>query len=198
VSLLALVLAAEQVSSGWIGRFLVAIRAYQTYAADPSILQLLLPGWLANLAAVALLSFLLVCCWQSRKAPAGAEQFGWALAWVSAVTLAVIPKLAAYNQPLLIPALLVLLAHRSAIWKAGLLTRAMTKGVLMCLLWQWVGALVLALGSFLVSESRIRLGAGVPQYTLFALPTMTLLAVVAATFSLRPAPNPQTPAALHE
>lgn len=194
VSLLALVLAAEQVSSGWVGRFLLATRAYEAYAADPSILQLLLPAWLARLVAAALLAYLVVCCWRWRRAPAGAQEFGWALTWVASVTLVVIPKLAAYNQPLLIPALLVLVSHRRTIWKMGLLPRAMTKGVLMCLMWQWVTATILSLGSFIVPASRIRMAAGVPQYTLFALPSITLLAVVAATFYLSPPSNPRIPA----
>ncbi len=199
VSLLALVLAAEKVSSGWMGRFLMAIRAYQTYAADPSILQVVLPAWFAQLVAAALLGFLVVCCWRWRKAPAGAEQFGWALACVASVTLTVIPKLAAYNQPLLIPALLVLLSHRGTIWKTALLPRALAKGVLLCLVWEWVTAALLSLGSFVVPASRMRIAAGVPQYTLFALPSITMLAVVAATFYLGDTRLfiPQTPAAPH-
>lgn len=199
VSLLALILASEKVSSGWIGRFLMAIRAYQTYAADPAILQILLPAWLSTLVAAALLGFLVACCWRWRKAPAGAEQFGWALAWVASVTLALIPKLAAYNQVFLIPAVLVLLAHRDTIWKAGLFPRALAKGVLMCLMWEWGTAVALSLCTFLVPVSRIRMAAGVPQYTLFALPSITLLAVVSATFCLRDSCLfiPQTPAAPH-
>jgi len=179
-SLLALILAAEAVSPGWVGRFLTAIRAYQTYAADPSILQVLLPGWLAKPVAAALVGFLTLHCWRWRKAPAGSEQFGWALAWVASVTLAVLPKLAAYNQPILIPALLVLLAHREAIWGARLLPRALTKGVLMCQIWQWGTAVMLSLASLLVAPSRLQAAAGVPEYTLLALPPLTLLAVAAA------------------
>jgi hypothetical protein len=178
-SLLALVLAAEAVSPGWVGRFLTAIRAYQTYAADPSILQVLLPTWLARLLAAALLGFLVLRCWRWRNASAGSEQFGWALAWTATITLAVMPKLAAYNQPLLIPALLVLLANRKAIWKARLFPRALTKGVMMCLVWQWGAGLTLALASLLLSPSRLQPAAGVPEYTLLALPPITLLAVLA-------------------
>jgi hypothetical protein len=177
-SLLALLLAAETVSSGWMGRFLTAIRAYQTYAADPSILQVLLPAWLASMVAAVLVGFLVLRCWRWRKAPAGSEQFGWAMAWAASVTLAVMPKLAAYNQPLLIPALLVLLAHREAISKMRLFPRALTKGVLMCLIWQWGTAVILALCSLLVSPSRLQVAAGVPEYTLLALPPITLLAVI--------------------
>jgi hypothetical protein len=202
-SLLTLILAAEKVSFGWMAKFLAAIRAYQTYAADPSILQVLLPAWLASLVAVTLVGFLFLHCWRWRKSPAGAGQFGWALAWVASVTLAVMPKLAAYNQPLLMPALLLLLAHREAIWKTRLLPRALTKGVLMCLLWQWGTALILALGSLLVPPSTFQPLAGLPEYTLLSLPPMTLLAVIMTTVSLAVAGgrtptgglNPQAPAA---
>lgn len=196
VSMLALLLAAEKVSSGWMGRFVSAMRAYQVYAGDPSILQLLLPARLASVVAAALLACLVVLCWRWRKAPASTPKFGWALAWASAVTLAVIPKLAAYNQPLLLPALLVLWANRATIWQAGLLPRAMAKGVLLCLLWQWATALAVSLGSFVIPASRIRVAAGVPQYTLFALPSITLLAIAAMTFPVSQL-IPRTPAVPH-
>jgi hypothetical protein len=91
----------------------------------------------------------------------------------------VMPKLAAYNQPLLIPAVLLLLAHRDAIRKAGLLPRALTRAVLICLLWQWGTALVLALASLLIPPSSLQVAAGIPEYTLLALPPITLLAVLA-------------------
>jgi Glycosyltransferase family 87 len=182
-SLLVLILAADRVSPGWIRRFLTAIRAYQNYAGDPSIVEVLLPLWLARVVAAALVCLLGLYCWRWRKAAAGTEDFGWAMAWLSGVTLVVMPKLAAYNQPLLIPALLVLLAHRRAF--AGLLPRALSKGVFACLLWQWVTATILGIGSLLVGASQVRLAAGVPEYTLLALPPLTLLAVVAATFRLR-------------
>ncbi len=193
-SFLALVLAANGVSPGWVGRFLRAIWEYNQYAADPSILQVLLPAWLARMVTAALVAALVLYCWRWRKAAAGSEHFGWALAWVATVTLAVIPKLAAYNQPLLIPALLVLLAHREAIFKAGVFPRALTKGAMACLLWQWGTAIILAFSSFLVGASRVRIAAGVPEYTLLALSPLTLLAVVAATFSLG-SPSRQNPSA---
>jgi hypothetical protein len=182
-SLLGLVLAAQAVSPGWMRRFLMAIRAYQDYAGDPSILEVLLPGWLAKTVAAALIGFLVWYCWRSRQAAAGTEDFGWAMAWLATATLAVIPKLAAYNQPLLIPALLVLLAHRKAIFE-GLLPSALTKGVLACLLWQWLTATILAIASVLLGASRVRVAAGVPEYTLLALPPLTLVAVVVTTYYL--------------
>jgi hypothetical protein len=188
----ALFIAAETVSPHWLGGFLMAVREYPAYGSDPSILQLFLPTFLARLAAGALICILCVLCWQWRKAPAGSEHFGWSLAWVASVTLAVLPKQAAYNQPLLIPALLVLLAHREDIWKGSLLPRALTKGVMACLAWQWGTALILALGSLLVPPARLQGAAGVPEYTLLVLPPMTLLAVVTITFSAGNA-SPRSP-----
>ena len=190
----ALFIAAETVSPHWLGRFLMAVREYPSYGTDPSVLQLFLPSSLARLTAGALVCILGALCWRWRKAPAGTAPFGWSLAWIAAVTLALLPKLAAYNQPLLIPALLVLLAHRNAIWKASLLPRAQTKGVVACLAWQWGAALILSLGSLLVPPSRLQSAAGVPEYTLLALPPMTLLAVVMTTASLGAARSGTAPA----
>jgi hypothetical protein len=105
------------------------------------------------------------------------------LAWVSAVTIAILPKLAGYNQPLLIPALLVLLAQRDTIWKAGFVPRALIKVAFGCQLWQWITALILSLCSLLVPAARLSPAALVPEYTLFSLSLFTATAVIAATFS---------------
>src|SRR5580704_5623355 len=85
---------------------------------------------LGKLTAGLLVCILSVLCWRWRNAPVATRQFSWALAWVASVTLVIIPKLAAYNQPLLIPALLVLLAHREEIGKAPLFSRALAKRTL--------------------------------------------------------------------
>jgi hypothetical protein len=188
----ALLIGAEMLSPHWIGRFLAALREYPTYGTDPSLLQLFLPSVLATLATAAVLGVLFVLCWRWRKAPAGSDNFGWALAWMGTCTLMVIPKLAAYNQPLLIPALLVVLARRHTIWQAGRLPRALAKGVFLCLIWLWGTALVLSFSSFLVPASRLRMLVHLPECVTFALSVLTFLAVVTATFSVA-APSPPTP-----
>jgi hypothetical protein len=190
-----LLVASEWVSPHWIGRFLTAVQEYQAYAADPSILQALLPSVLAKAFSMALLVFLLALCWRWRKAPAGSQEFGWALAWASTVTLAVIPKLAAYNQLLLIPALLVLLAQRENIWRAGLVPRSLVKGAFACQAWQWTAALMLSLCSLLIPAAKLRSEAELPMYTSLASWPITLLAVALATFYL---PTLRTPAEPHE
>jgi hypothetical protein len=182
-SLLALVLAAESLSSGWMARFWQAVRTYQAYGADPSILRVLLPAWLALSVEAALVGLLVLFCWRWRKASAGSEYFGWALAWVATVTMAVLPKLAAYNQIVVIPALLVLLAHRRKIWQAGLFPRALTKSAFICLMWPWATALILSIGTLLIPAIRLRAAVQLPNYTSLALSPITLLAVVVTTLA---------------
>jgi hypothetical protein len=123
------------------------------------------------------------------------------------VTLTILPKLSAYNQPLLILALLVLVANYEIIGKAGLLPRAFIKAAFGCQIWQWVAALVLALASLPIPAARLHSAAEVPLYTWLSLPPITLLAVIVATFPLERAgrrtpsaavPIPQTLAAPRE
>jgi hypothetical protein len=177
-----LVVAAEAVSPHWISRFLSAVRKYPTYGADQSVIQLFLPSFLARLVTAALVCVLFAVCWHWRKAAPGSQDFAWALAWVSAVTIAILPKLAGYNQPLLMPALLVLLAHRDTIRNAGFVPHALTQAAFGCQLWQWITALILSLCSLLVPAVRLHPAALVPEYTLYSLSLFTVTAVVAATF----------------
>ncbi|MFZ0197944.1 MAG: glycosyltransferase family 87 protein [Candidatus Sulfotelmatobacter sp.] len=173
----ALLLSSEAISPGWIPRFVAAVREYPAYGTDPTVLQALMPHWLAQFLAVALIIFLAGICWQCRRAAAASEQFGWALASVAAVTLVVLPKLAAYNQLLLIPALLVLARAYSRLPTAGFLRRVMTKAAFACQVWQWCAAALLAICSLFVSVPRLRSVAEVPLYTLLAFPFLTLLTV---------------------
>jgi len=182
-TMMALLIAAEAVSPHWVGRFVNALRQYSFHDTDPSILQIMLPPFLAKAGAAVLIIFLAWCCWRWRKVGSDTEQFAWTLALVASVTLAVIPKLAAYNQPLLIPALLVLLAYRETTWKAALVPGALAKAVFLCLLWQWGTAAILSLCSFWAPASRIRVAAALPEYTLLGLPPIVLLAIVTVSFS---------------
>jgi len=178
-----LVIGADVVSPHWIVRFFKAVREYPAYGADLSIVQLFLPSFLAKVMIAALVCALIAVCWHWRKAAPGSEAFAWALAWVSVVTIAILPKLAAYNQPLLIPALLVLLAQRDTIWNAGFAPRYLVKATFGCQLWQWITALILSLCSLFLPAARLRPAALAPEYTLFSLSAFTLIAVIAVTFS---------------
>jgi hypothetical protein len=182
-TLAALVVAADAVSPHWVIRFLAAVREYPAYGAEPSVIQLFLPSFVGKLATAALVCVLVAVCWRWRKALPGSEEFAWALAWVSAVTIAILPKLAGYNQPLLIPALLVLLAHREAIRNAGFVPRFLFRVAFGCQLWQWITALILSLCSLFMPATQLRPAALAPEYTLYSLSAFTVATVIAATFS---------------
>jgi len=183
LTLTALLSAAEFTLPHWMGRFLAALREYPAYGADPTILDVLLPAVLARMILGLLVIVLALQCWRWRKAVAGSEEFRWALAWVAAVTLAIIPKLAAYNQLLLIPALLVLLAHVGTV--ANPLARILSRAALACQIWQWLAASVLGVGSLVISAASLRKAAEIPLYTLLALVPLTLAAILSNTYALR-------------
>lgn len=185
VTMAALLLSTEAMSPGWISRFAAAVREYPAYGTDPNILQVLLRTQLAEFLGPVLIILLIGICWRWRKAAPDSKQFGRALAWVAAVTLVVLPKLAAYNQLLLIPALLVLARGYSRFPSTGFLRRTMTKGAFACQIWQWLAATALSVCSLLFSAARLRAVAEAPMYTLLALPPLTLLAVFSCTLPLR-------------
>lgn len=184
-TLAALVIGAEVVSPGWIGRFLTAARGYSSYGTDPNILQVLFPPLLAMLIAVVLILLLILVCWRWKNAPAGSDCFTSALAWTSAVTLVLLPKLAAYNGLLLLPAMLALLMRYSRSPQSGFVARALAKSAFACLLWQWGTATLLSVASFILPAAWIQKTAHVPGYTFFAMWPITLLALVSSTLSLR-------------
>ncbi|MGO9646949.1 MAG: glycosyltransferase family 87 protein [Terriglobales bacterium] len=173
---------AQAISPGWMERFLVAVREYPSYGTDPSILQVLFPPVIAKLMLAALVLYVLTTCWRWKRAAADSDGFGWTLALVITVTLVAIPKLSVYNQVLLIPPLLVLFAQRQAIASMGLMPRALAKAAFASQGWQWATAVIISFASLLISGERMRAAVLVPVYTLLALPPLTLLAVVSATF----------------
>lgn len=181
LTLMFLVAGAEALLPHWIGRFVVALREYPTYGTDPSIIQALLPRMVAIPTLVLLVFLAAIYCWRWRRAEADSHEFGWALAWVAIVTLAVIPKLAAYNQLLIVPALLVLIADFKNFTSP--LPRVLSRAAFACQIWQWLAAGGLGLCSLFVSGARMRAVAEVPMYTLLAIIPITLAAVLSSTLS---------------
>jgi len=176
-TLVSLLAAATSISPHWIPGFLAAVRAYRSYAMGPSVFRAMLPPVLATLVMTVLMVFAGAFGWKWRNAQPGSTQFAWALALLATVTVSLTTR--AY-QPLLFPALLVLVASANAIRKTSFLVRTLAKGILACLLWQWGTALGLAFCSMFEPPSRLQNVAELPMYTLFALPALTLLVVVGA------------------
>jgi hypothetical protein len=184
LALAGLVLSGEILLPGWIGKFLAAVRSYRSYTREPIGLGMFFPRIIAGAAAAALLVTLFFVGRRRRKSLAGSPEFAWMLAWVAATTLLLAP-IQLYNQVLLIPALLALIAQRERIWSAGRVPRAMSKAVLLCLGWQWITAAMLGLATLVLPAERLQLAARVPVYTSLALPPITFLALLAETMVAR-------------
>ena len=185
VTLAALMVAAEIALPHWVSSFLGAIRDYQISDADLPITEVLLPRFAGRLATFGLICLLIILLWRWKGSEVGSKAFNLGIAWVAAVTLAVLPKLAAYNQLLLIPALIVLLGRWQDILNGGTITRSLAKAALASQVWQWIAALGLAVCSLAISPRLARSAAEVPLYTLLALSPLTLAAVALLTVSRR-------------
>jgi hypothetical protein len=184
LTLASLLAAATAISPHWMQGFWLAARAYRSYAMGPSIFQVLLPPILALPAIVVLLAFGGAVSWRWRKAAPASTQFAWTLALLVTVTVALTTQ-AAHYQLLLIPAILALMASVDVIRRMGFLVRALARGIVACLLWQWGSALGLALWSVFEPDFRSQRVAELPMYTLAALPVLTLFVVVGAVLSMQ-------------
>jgi len=96
----------------------------------------------------------------------------------------VLPKLAPYNQLLLVPALILLWDSRHGMASMGALARSLNKATLACLLWQWIAAFALGVLSLVLPLSLLGRFSGMPLYTVYALP------VVVWWWSAVPSENP--------
>jgi hypothetical protein len=177
-AMIALWVAGETLSRHWLGRFLQAVLDYRSYGTDPSLLQVLLPSSLARVVTVTLTLLLIVLCWRSRRAVPGSDQFRCALASIAAVTFITYPKLADYNQLLLIPALLALTLWYQRLGRPFLLSRALIKAPFACLIWSWAAATALSLWSILFPKQNFHTIARLPDYTSHAVGPLTLLALM--------------------
>jgi Glycosyltransferase family 87 len=157
VSLLALVIGGEVLLRGWIHEFYIAVLRYRKYAVGPSLLGELTTPTFGVLLTVAALILAAIICWRARNSWASDRDFFWTTSLVLAVTVVVIPTIAPYNQPLLIPgAFLVALRwageYGSDVLRTNLLIRVFRGVTAICLAWQWISATVLAAASFFSSK----------------------------------------------
>ncbi len=172
----ALLGAAEYVLPGWFGRFREAIAAYRRYSdGAESVLDVLLTPGLGKVAAAVALLALAIVCWQNRRAAANSATFGQILALILSTTVMIVPKAAPYNQVLLLPGVLIVLQHwrilsaprnmmRAAAWICGFVV-----------LWPWLAAFALALGSLVLPAASVQEAWVLPIYTSFAAPIAVFL-----------------------
>lgn len=180
-TMLGLIVAAEALLPHWMTSFFAAVREYPTYGTEPNIFQIFLPSLSAEFAMAVSVILMIAYCWRWKRAVPGSLEFGWALAWAAVVTLALLPKLSAYNQPILIPALAVLIPQQET--AVGLFARALRKGAFACQIWQWLAALGLSVCSLFVPAAHLFRVSQWPLFTFIALIPVTLLAIMFGTVS---------------
>ncbi len=162
--------AAEHWLPGWILRFWRAVHEYEEYTgAGPLMNKLIPPPW-STLAGFGAGIGALYVCWRNRKRPADTAAFAATVCLVLAVTLLIVPTLAIYNQVLLLPALLMLVRDRRAIWDRSRAPRVLLVAVAVLLTWEWLSSIVLAGLSFVMPSEVAQKAWAVPGWTALTLP----------------------------
>jgi hypothetical protein len=191
----ALFAGSEWLLPGWLSEFVSAAVAYQQYTGGQSVFVVLTGSLIGNLLNVAAGLAVLVVAWNSRHAEAGSPGFAFATALALAVTVAVVPMMAPYNQVLLL--LAVLLAARQAptgslrasqklaatrLRPLARLTWVLCAGLL-C--WPWLVTIALAATAPLVGGEALQRLWWLPDYPAVVFPV--------AMLALMPALAPKVP-----
>jgi hypothetical protein len=151
-TLTCLIAGGELILPGWIGKFRLAIVAYQNYTEGGTLLGQLLTPTLGFALTVLTGIALAVVCYRERTCSLESEQFAFTSSLVLATTVVLLPTLAPYNQLLLLPGVLLLLRNwkdmsRSARFLIGIAAAS--------LLWPWLAAAILALVSFFTPAAQL-------------------------------------------
>lgn len=184
LTIAALASAGEWLLPGWIGEFREACAAYYRYTGGgKSVLDIALtPTWGRVLAAMLVGVFLLLV-WRVRRAREGSAEFQWSFSLALAVTLAVIPMFAPYNQLLLIPALMVTTRSIRDLLQKSLFSRFLVALTALAVFFPWIGALSLVTAWLLLPSAVVQRGWALPFYSTFAIP-VAVLALLLVTRSV--------------
>lgn len=174
ISILALAGGAAMVLPSWIQEFLAASADYYRYTGGgKSVLDVALtPIWGRALSLV-LIAITMLLLWQKREASEGTPEFSWSLGLALATTLVVIPMFAPYNQLLLLPAAMLIVASIRELWVSGSVLRLLTVAAVASVLWPWFASAMLSLGMPVLSTSTIQKAWAIPLYTSWAIPVTT-------------------------
>lgn len=165
-----LMAASEWYLPHWIFHFGQAVREYRQYTGARSVLDNLVgPPWSWVLEVLALAA-LLVACYRERRADANTYAFAFTVSLTLAMTVLLVPITATYNQVLLIPALLLPLKERRAIWKSSAVIRALFLITAGLVFWPWVSGLVLAVLSFVLPLETVGRSWAIPSWTVTQIP----------------------------
>jgi glycosyl transferase family 87 len=174
-TLAALFAVGEYLLPGWLTEFAEAVSAYRQYTGDAgSLLDVLVGPFLGKLLAAAVSLAAVAVCWRSRRPESRGEAFSLATALVLGATVVVVPKVAPYNDVLLLPAIFLIVRKGTALWNRDLLTRTCLLVTAALVSWPWLAATILDVLNF-ADPSLAARASSLPLYATFAMP----LAVVA-------------------
>jgi hypothetical protein len=187
-SLAALAIGGEMLLPGWVHEFRAALAAYYQYTGGGrSVLDVALtPVWGRALSAILVCIFVLAM-WRIRHAPEGAPEFQWSFALSLAITLAVIPMFAPYNQLLLLPALMIVVRSIGRLWARDRFTRFFVGLTALAVFFPFLAALSLVIALFFLPGPVVQKAWGLPFYPSFAIPVTILALLLAGRSVLRPA-----------
>jgi Glycosyltransferase family 87 len=174
----ALLVASEVVLPGWWKMFFEAVHDYHRYTQNESVLGMMAGRTGGMILTVVAVLWGIIWFWKLRRADAGADQFGAAVALAAALTVLIVPMYAPYNQILLLPAIL-----RLAKWRAGRgpfspAWRLIFSFGLLTLMWPWLAILGLSAVYALGLTPLALRGWAIPLYANFALPVLVFTLVV--------------------
>jgi hypothetical protein len=136
---------AEFVLPGWLRMFVEGISRYHEYTQNQSVLTVLFGLIIGRIFGLISVLACAACIWKMRRESASQAAFGRCFALVLALTVAIVPMSALYNQVLLAPAILALV--KSAWDKDAVLPaiqRARLVGAFL-VAWPWIATFALSL-----------------------------------------------------
>ena len=142
-TLVALIAASELVLPGWLIRYPKSLAAYSNYTNAKSLLGGVLP--LSMYWAVSMFVLLGVAwlAWRVRREPAESVWFALMLALALTLTVTIVPTVnAAFNQILLLPAILLGMQHWRKIVQAGRARCLALYAIMACAFLPWLLAMV--------------------------------------------------------
>ena len=163
---------AELVLPGWLRMFVHGIGQYHRYTQNQSVMVFLFGSIVGRILEALSMLAAALCLWRVRAEPASSGAFGRAFGLVLALTIAIVPMFAPYNQVLLAPAILALLRSESssepalpALRLAGLIT-------FFLLVWPWIAAVGLSLAYVWLTPAFRHRVWPIPFYSNFVVPVL--------------------------
>jgi hypothetical protein len=194
IVLIILCAASELVLPHWIGRFWRAIGEYWQYTQATPMLEAMLGQPLGKVIEFALAAITALFCFRWRKSAAASDGFQSATCLVMALTVVMVPTFSLYNQVLLVPAILLIVRDRRAIWRGGLVGRILLILIAVLLAWQWLSATALAGLSFVLARETVERAWVMPLWAVPHIPLavagLMLIHYYRSTFTATAGPRP--------